>query len=42
MWTVYRDMMDHPLTAQWNKTFMDEWVDMHQSGLLAGVPVRSD
>ena len=42
MWTVYRDMMDHPLTAQWNKTFMDEWVDMHQSGLLEGVPVRSD
>ena len=42
MWTVYRDMMDHPLTAQWNKTFMDEWVDMHQSGLLTGVPVRSD
>jgi len=41
MWTVYRDMMDHPLTAQWNKTFMDEWIDMHQSGLLKGVPVRS-
>ena len=25
MWTVYRDMMDHPLTEEWNKTFMDEW-----------------
>ncbi|MDD9993286.1 MAG: hypothetical protein OXP75_15935, partial [Rhodospirillales bacterium] len=23
MWTVYRDMMDHPMTAQWNKVFMD-------------------
>ena len=42
MWTVYRDMMDHPLTEKWNKTFMDEWVDMHGSGLLQGVPVRSE
>ena len=42
MWTVYRDMMDHPLTEQWNKTFMDQWVDMHESGLLEGVPVRLD
>ena len=39
MWTVYRDMMNHPLTDQWNKTFMDEWVDMYESGLLSGVPV---
>ena len=42
MWTVYRDMMDHPLTEKWNKTFMDEWVDMHKSGLLEGVPVKLD
>jgi transaldolase len=40
MWTVYRDMMDHPLTAQWNKIFMDEWLDMHEKGLLKGVPVK--
>ena len=40
MWTVYRDMMDHPLTEKWNKIFLDEWVDMHQNGLLEGVPVR--
>lgn len=40
MWTVYRDMMDHPLTRQWNKIFMDEWVDMHGKGLLEGVPVK--
>ena len=39
MWTVYREMMDHPLTEQWNKTFLDEWIDMHESGLLEGVPV---
>lgn len=40
MWTVYRDMMDHQLTEKWNKTFMDEWVDMNEKGLLKGVPVR--
>ena len=39
MCTVYREMMDHPLTDEWNKTFLDEWIDMHESGLLAGVPV---
>lgn len=39
MWTVYRDMIDHPLTEEWNKIFMDEWVDMHKNGLLEGVPV---
>ncbi len=42
MWTVYRDMMEHPLTAQWNKIFLDEWLDMHDKGLLDGVPVRRD
>ena len=42
MWTVYRDMLDHGLTEKWNKIFMDEWVDMHESGLLKGVPVRLD
>jgi len=42
MWTVYRDMMDHPLTEKWNQTFMNEWVDMHEHGLLEGVPVRQD
>ncbi len=39
MWTVYREMLEHPLTEQWNKIFMDEWVDMHKNGLLEGVPV---
>ena len=40
MWTVYRDMMDHPMTAQWNTIFLDAWRDMHASGMLDGVPVR--
>lgn len=39
MCSVYQEMMEHPLTEQWNKTFMDEWVDMYKSGLLEGVPV---
>ena len=42
MWTVYRDMMDHPMTAQWNKVFMDAWQDMDRNGLLKGVPIRRE
>jgi len=42
MWTVYRDMMDHPMTSQWNKVFMDAWQDMDRNGLLEGVPVRRE
>ena len=41
-WTVYRDMMEHPLTEIWNKTFMDEWLAMHKAGLLEGLPTRLD
>lgn len=40
MWTVYRDMLEHPLTEQWNKVFLDSWNDMQEKGLLAGVPVE--
>ena len=40
MWTVYRDMLEHPLTDQWNKIFLDSWNDMHEKGLLKGVPVE--
>jgi len=42
MWTVYRDMMEHPLTTQWNKIFLDQWLDMDDKGLLEGVPVRRE
>ncbi len=38
-WGVYKDMMEHPFTTQWNKTFLDEWVTMHENGNLEGVPV---
>ncbi len=42
MWAVYKEMMEHPLTEQWNQTFMNEWVDMHNSGQLDGLPVTLD
>ena len=38
-WNVFAEMMEHPLTAQWNDTFMNEWVQMHEAGYLEGVPV---
>ena len=41
-WAVYKDMMEQPLTAQWNQTFMNEWVEMNEAGKLEGVPVRLD
>ena len=39
-WPVFRDMLSHPLTDEWNKTFMDEWRAMGAAGKLAGAPVR--
>ena len=41
-WTLYKEMMSHPLTDQWNKTFLDEWEEMHGAGLLKGIPVRKN
>ena len=38
-WNTLKEMMDHPLTDQWNKTFLDEWEAMHADGKLVGVPV---
>lgn len=38
-WTTLKEMMDHPLTTEWNKTFLDEWNAMHADGKLDGVPV---
>ncbi len=39
-WNVYEEMMDHPLTEIWNKTFMDAWVEMYDDGKLEGLPVE--
>ncbi len=41
-WPIFEEMMQHPLTETWNTTFMNEWVSMHDAGLLEGVPVRLD
>ena len=38
-WTTLKEMMEHPLTDQWNQTFLDEWNTMHADGKLHGVPV---
>jgi transaldolase len=40
-WPILGEMMQHPLTDQWNQTFKTEWEKMHEAGLLKGVPVRS-
>ena len=39
-WPILKEMMLHPLTDQWNHTFKTEWEEMHEAGLLEGVPVR--
>ena len=39
-WPVFRDMLQHPLTDQWNKTFMDQWQSMEYTGKLQDLPVR--
>ena len=38
-WPVYEEMMQSPLTDQWNKTFLDNWNEMYDAGLMQGVPV---
>ena len=40
-WPILTEMMQHPLTDQWNDTFKTNWEEMHEAGLLEGVPVRS-
>jgi transaldolase len=39
-WSIFQEMMKHPLTETWNQTFLDEWNAMHRAGLLEGVPVE--
>ena len=38
-WNVFAELMEHPLTDQWNDTFMGEWKQMHEAGYLEGMPV---
>ena len=36
---VFEEMMQHPLTDTWNDTFMGQWVEMNDAGLLKDLPV---
>lgn len=38
-WPIFEEMMKHPLTDQWNQTFLDEWIAMRHAGLTEGVPI---
>ena len=40
-WQVFRDLMQNPLTDDWNALFLERWNKMHAAGLLKGVPVSA-
>ena len=40
-WPIFRDMMQHHLTDEWNATFLNEWNSMNDAGLLKDLPVQS-
>lgn len=40
IWRINREVLDTPRSGHWKKVFLDEWIDMHGSGVLAGVPVE--
>ena len=39
-WPVFRDMLMHEYTDQWNSTFAAEWKAIYDAGLMNGVPVQ--
>jgi transaldolase len=39
-WPVFRDMLKSKLTDEWNATFLDQWNQMYDAGLLKGIPVK--
>ena len=39
-WPIFRAMLEHPLTATWNRTFAGEWERMREAGLLQGVTAQ--
>lgn len=39
-WPIFRDMLQSKLTTEWNATFLDQWNQMYDAGLLEGVPVK--
>lgn len=38
-WPIFRDMLQSKLTTEWNTTFLDQWNQMYDAGLLEGLPV---
>jgi len=39
-WSVFQDMMTSSLTDEWNTLFLDNWDQMHDAGLLEGIPYK--
>ena len=39
-WPIYKELMENPLTNQWNKLFLDQWNDMLDAGNLKGLPIK--
>ena len=39
MWRANREVLDTPRSDHWKKVFLDEWTDMHGSGLQPGAPL---
>ena len=39
-WQIYKELMENPLTTQWNKLFLDQWNDMLEAGNLKGLPIK--
>ena len=38
-WPIFEEMMQNKLTDEWNQTFLDNWNEMYDAGLMEGVPV---
>ncbi len=41
-WPIFEEMMQNKLTDEWNHTFLDNWNEMYDAGLMEGVPVVRD
>lgn len=37
-WPILRDMLQSKLTSEWNTTFLDQWNQIYDAGLMEGVP----
>lgn len=38
-WPIFRDMLQAKMTDEWNATFLDQWNQMYDAGMLEGLPV---